>query len=316
MLGFKDFKDFLIESIEFEKEININRFIVAREMLEWIETNDSLFFEDIKEINGNVKDKEEQREDGDEERAKEWFDQLRGKIYSNRKSKQGTFTNYRTTNAVLLGRVYSFRYDPKTKDELKFFDETPLVIPFSYKKGKTDMGFLGINLHFVPRQQRRSVMDYFMSKDPEQVMKDGTLDIDYVKDLKNNPKLKYVYYIIRHYLLGNVRGSFYLVPQEDYFNVLNLYSGRYIGMTEPQIMNIIKMQYSNSLYTPKIKKNIQKRKDYNKKRRDKAKIERDKINTIIKPNKNQVDINTGSKKVSIEVGKKDDSSKLNGNLNK
>jgi len=279
-----DFTTYLNERYDDELFIDSDRLILACDLYEWLNNIDNLN-EDV-DVSDDEQDKgDDERDKGDEVRADEWFKQLTDKIYSNRKSKANTFTNYRKSNAVMLGRVYAFRYDPKNKNTLSFFDETPLVIPFDFKDGVDSLGFLGINLHFIPRYQRKAVIQYFIKKNPEQVMKQGKIDISYVQDLKNNPKFKYVYYCIRHYLLDHVRGGFYVIPQEDYINVIDLYSGKYIGKSESEIINIIKNSYTDSLMTPRIKAIKKKREERNKKRRIayKNKQDKSKLNTNVKP---------------------------------
>ena len=46
----------------------------------------------------------------------------------------------------LMGGLYYFFYDPKTKNELPYYDRFPLVMPL---KREYD-GFIGLNLHYLP----------------------------------------------------------------------------------------------------------------------------------------------------------------------
>ena len=52
----------------------------------------------------------------------------------------------RLSNVVIPGNMYMFMYDPKYKDVLPYYDTVPLVLPFN----KTEDGFIGINLHYLP----------------------------------------------------------------------------------------------------------------------------------------------------------------------
>ena len=49
----------------------------------------------------------------------------------------------RYVRSFIKGRLYFFLYDPKTKDELPYYDRFPLVLVLE----KYDDGFLGLNLH-------------------------------------------------------------------------------------------------------------------------------------------------------------------------
>lgn len=53
------------------------------------------------------------------------------------------------------GRMFFFGYSPKTKDELKFWDEFPVVLVLHPKPG----GFLGLNLHYLPPSLRADFLN-------------------------------------------------------------------------------------------------------------------------------------------------------------
>ena len=62
--------------------------------------------------------------------------------------------------------MYFFRYDPKFRTTLPMFDKYPLVIVV---ERYTD-GFLGLNMHYLTRGQRRHaiglVNDFYDKKKP------------------------------------------------------------------------------------------------------------------------------------------------------
>ena len=63
----------------------------------------------------------------------------------------------RNVGAVLspeIGKMYLFHYDAKYKEVLPYWDRFPLVFPFD----ETDNGFYGINLHYLPINQRINLM--------------------------------------------------------------------------------------------------------------------------------------------------------------
>jgi hypothetical protein len=53
-------------------------------------------------------------------------------------------------NRAMLGRLYFFYYDAKTKDLLPYWDRFPLVIPIEQYSD----GFLGLNLHYIYPKDR------------------------------------------------------------------------------------------------------------------------------------------------------------------
>jgi len=240
-----------------------------------------------KPIDANKEEKDEK--ESDEEKADVWYKNLMDNIKKPNQASAQSLKNYRKSNVVTLGRLFAFTYDPLHKSKLSFYDEKPLAIPFELKETKNGKGFLGINLHFLPRQQRAPVMKYFMSKDKVKTMKQGDMNVDYLKDIKHNTKFQLLYYCIRHYLYSQVRSDFFVVPQEEYINVINLYSAKYVGMTEAQLINTLKNQkVKNILQTPGILKAKQKKELANKKRKEQMKSKKTmdtkkEINTITKP---------------------------------
>jgi len=55
----------------------------------------------------------------------------------------------------VIGKMYFYFYDPKTKDTMPYYDRFPLVIPIeSYNDG-----FLGLNLHYIAPKYRMTLLD-------------------------------------------------------------------------------------------------------------------------------------------------------------
>ena len=71
---------------------------------------------------------------------------------------KGRFTRPTDRNKFLMGGLYYFYYDPKTKDDLPYYDKFPLVMPL---KREAD-GFIGLNFHYLPLRYRVSFMRKLM----------------------------------------------------------------------------------------------------------------------------------------------------------
>ena len=61
----------------------------------------------------------------------------------------------RLKNKSIIGRMYFYYYDPKTKDSLPYYDKFPLVIPIE----RYPDGFLGLNLHYIQPKRRIILLD-------------------------------------------------------------------------------------------------------------------------------------------------------------
>ena len=67
------------------------------------------------------------------------------------------------------GKLYFFLYDPKTKEDLPYYDKFPLVLVLE----KYDDGFLGLNLHYLPVKYRilflRKLMQFALLDDEDDI---------------------------------------------------------------------------------------------------------------------------------------------------
>lgn len=61
----------------------------------------------------------------------------------------------RLKNKTIIGKMYFYYYDPKTKDSMPYYDRFPLVIPIDQYSD----GFLGLNLHYIHPRQRIILLD-------------------------------------------------------------------------------------------------------------------------------------------------------------
>jgi len=85
--------------------------------------------------------------------ARAW---LRAKIPTLKPSRQALFADrQRLKNNAIIGRMYFYFYDPKTKDELPYYDRFPLVLPIE----QYNDGFLGLNLHYIHPRYRITLLD-------------------------------------------------------------------------------------------------------------------------------------------------------------
>tara|TARA_B100001113_G_scaffold59226_1_gene44724 strand:- start:6542 stop:7144 length:603 start_codon:yes stop_codon:yes gene_type:complete len=57
-----------------------------------------------------------------------------------------------------VGKMYLFEYDPKTKADLPYYDNFPLIIMVD----QLPKGFSGINLHYLPPLIRAKLLDKLM----------------------------------------------------------------------------------------------------------------------------------------------------------
>lgn len=90
--------------------------------------------------------------EGVEPRTKEAWQWYKKNIKRSRRYDRATLLKDRDriTPKKFIGRMYFFAYDAKLKETLPIWDVFPLVIPVDFD----GQGFLGMNLHYLPPNQR------------------------------------------------------------------------------------------------------------------------------------------------------------------
>jgi len=81
---------------------------------------------------------------------------LRAKVKDLKPTSSGLMRDKdRLKNTSMIGRMYFYFYDPKTKDTMPYYDRFPLVIPIE----RYNDGFLGLNLHYIHPKHRMILLD-------------------------------------------------------------------------------------------------------------------------------------------------------------
>jgi hypothetical protein len=138
--------------------------------------------------------------------ARDWYRQAAGKLTSNITA--GAFEkrtdSARKVSTMEYGYMYAFRYDPKMKKELPYYDTFPLIFPV---KMESD-GFLGINFHYLPPVLRAKLMNALYSTLTNKKYDDTTkVRISY-SILQSASKYRYFKPMLKKYLRSHVRSQF------------------------------------------------------------------------------------------------------------
>ena len=163
----------------------------------------------------NLKKKVKSRNDLTNETRKSasWFRQkikeLGGK-YRNQLSRTTAEKFYKSRDKVAgprLFKMYSYFYDPKTKDKLKYYDKFPLVLVMKIRPD----GFEGINFHYLPPKLRARLMDEILEGHAD---KNGNIKLRYqtAKNLRGSKILGHCY---KRYLYSHVRSKFVRISGDE-----------------------------------------------------------------------------------------------------
>lgn len=103
----------------------------------------------------------------------------------------------------VVGGMYMFFYDPKTKDQLPYYDAFPLVIVVGPAKG----GFYGLNLHYLPPKVRLQFFSNLMDIQGSKLSENDKFALTY-NMLQKSSKLRYFKPCLKHYLTSHVQSRF------------------------------------------------------------------------------------------------------------
>ncbi len=138
--------------------------------------------------------------------AREWYRSAAGKLMSN--ITPGVFEKRtdeaRKVSSMEFGYMYAFKYDPKMKKELPYYDTFPLIFPVRIDSD----GFLGINFHYLPPVLRAKLMNALYSTLTNKKYDDTTkVKISY-SILQSASKYRYFKPMLKKYLRSHVRSQF------------------------------------------------------------------------------------------------------------
>jgi hypothetical protein len=115
------------------------------------------------------------------------------------------------TNSI-IGKMYFYFYDPKTKESLPYYDRFPLVIPIENYKD----GFLGMNLHYIHPKQRIILLDKLSdTASNKNYDKNTKLRISY-QFLSSASRAFEATQCIKRYLYGHVQSRFLEITADEW----------------------------------------------------------------------------------------------------
>lgn len=134
---------------------------------------------------------------------------------------------------VRIGSMYLFKYDPKYRDTLPYYDMFPLVIPVDYTPG----GFRGLNLHYLPHSMRAVLMDklYAFNTDPS-LSSEARIVLSYaaLSTLTSYAAFKPCF---KQYLFSYTKSRFLLIQPKEWEIALFLPLERFTKASSTRIYN-------------------------------------------------------------------------------
>lgn len=148
----------------------------------------------------------------------------------------------RYVNKPLLGKMYFFYYDPKTKADLPYYDTFPLVLILD----KYSDGFLGLNLHYLPLKYRVAFLDKLMQYaryDEDDEVKKIKITYDILDSAR---RLREFRPCLKRYLYSNIRSRILTVQPAEMDVAVFLPIQRFVKEKAPMVWKESVQQIRNS----------------------------------------------------------------------
>lgn len=156
--------------------------------------------------------------DSHTKKSRQWFYTVGQKVRVDRYAFVKKVDQSRLTHRIVPGKMYAFVYDPKTKEDLPYYDVLPLVFPFK----KVEDGFYGLNLHYLPPLARTKLMDALYSLATSKYLDEKTkLRMSY-STLNAAGRFRLFRPCIKRYLYSHVRSQFVAIDSNEWALAITL----------------------------------------------------------------------------------------------
>ena len=137
----------------------------------------------------------------------------------------------RLKNTSMIGKMYFYFYDPKTKDTMPYYDRFPLVIPIE----KYNDGFLGLNLHYIHPKHRMILLDKLSDTISNDTYDEKTkLKINY-RYLAAASKIFEANPCIKRYLFTQIESRFLEITADEWDIAAMLPLESFVGATTSKV---------------------------------------------------------------------------------
>ncbi len=132
----------------------------------------------------------------------------------------------RITNRFEAGRLYLFTYDAKLKEELPYWDKSPLSIIFDITK---DGHYLGLNFHYLPPMLRAKLLDAILDLPTYKTQKQRIkMSYDIVKSFAASNLARPC---IHSYIPSHIVGNIVEIAREEYNFIVLLPLANFASLT-------------------------------------------------------------------------------------
>ena len=119
--------------------------------------------------------------------------------------------------SAVIGQMFLYVYDPKTKETMPFYDVLPLIFMFEFR----DDGWLGINFHYLPLIWRFRLLAKLLENAQLPMMPDERLQLnwEYLGNIAKFPECRPA---VKRYLSNHVRSRLKRIDPQDWASAIAL----------------------------------------------------------------------------------------------
>jgi hypothetical protein len=144
---------------------------------------------------------------------------------------QKTASNFGTFITIPeIGSMMTFVYDPKTAEDLDYYDIAPLILCFNITK----TGFYGINLHYLHPEVRAMIISKLLQGQSGRLDRQSKIKLSW-QILQAAIKDKYISHSVKQYLFTHVRSKVSKIDGEYWKMTINLPYEKFRGATKKQV---------------------------------------------------------------------------------
>lgn len=166
-------------------------------------------------------------------KSKSWFEQ-QALLLANKRISPNKLLVQQQDNLVSTlkpGSLYMFFYDPKHKKTLPYYDKFPMVFPFA----KTEDGFMGLNMHYLPYALRVRLMDKLLAFKNNTKMDETTrLKFSWAM-IEGVSKYAAAKPCVKRYINSHVRTEFLKIDAQDWPTAMMMPVERFQGATTTEV---------------------------------------------------------------------------------
>ena len=165
------------------------------------------------------------------EDARDWFRNTARRTNTTPSSLIRASDNY--TRTAEPGSMIMFQYDPKMKKTLPYYDTFPVI----FVVDSAPNGFYGLNVHYLPLQQRAMLMDALYSLTTDKRYDESTtLKLSY-QLLKRSARYKLFKPCVKHYLNSHIKSRRIKIDPVEWDMALFMPLQRFQKASSSQVYN-------------------------------------------------------------------------------